>query len=260
MNARSIDTKGARLGARTHWSIKRTMHVLALAAALAIGGPAYSAHIDTAPPPYIEVTAEAETRVAPDRAHLDFGVMTRADTGGNAAQQNAARMKAVLSAVRGALGTESQIGTGTYNVRAEYSQSREGGEPRIIGYVATNIVRLETPELGRIGELIDIAIKAGANQVQRIAFGLSDTAAPRRNALREAVLKAQSEAEAIAAALKLTLGPVQSITDQEAGPIRPYAQDAVLMRAQAGATTPVEPGVVNVRARVVMRVLIARQP
>jgi len=240
--------------------VKRIARDLAIALVTSIGSQALAASSDAPPPPYIEVTAEAETRVMPDLAQLDFGVMTRADTAGSATQQNAARMKAVLAAVRAALGAGTQIGTGTFNVRAEYSQAREGGEPRITGYVATNIVRLETSELGRVGDVIDVAIKSGANQVQRMAFGLSDAAAPRRSALREAVLKAQSEAEAIAAALKLTLGPVQSVVDQEMGAARPFAQDAVLMRAQAAAVTPVEPGMVSVRARVVLRVLIARQP
>ena len=234
--------------------------VLALMFALAFAGnrSALAASVDAAVAPYIEVTAEAETKVAPDLALVDFGVMTRADTAAAAAQQNANRMKAVLSAVRGALGPKAQIGSGTYTLRPEYSPSREGGEPRVIGYVATNVVRLETAELPRLGEVIDVAIKAGANQVQRIAFGLSDTETPRRSALRDAVLKAQSEAEAIASALKLTLGPVQSAVDQEMGSVRPYAQDIVMMRAQAAATTPIEPGTVSVRARVLLRVLIAR--
>ena len=208
--------------------------------------------------PYIEVTAEAETRVTPDRAHLDFGVMTRADTAAGAAQQNAARMKAVLAAVRGALEPKAQIGTGVYSLRAEYGPPREGAEPRITGYVATNVVRLETAELTKVADVIDAAIKAGANQVTRLAFGLSDAATPRRTALRDAVQRAQGEAETIAAALKATLGPVVSITDQDIGPVRPLAQDAVMMRAQAASATPIEPGLVSVRARVVLRVQIAR--
>ncbi|MGH8663680.1 MAG: SIMPL domain-containing protein, partial [Burkholderiales bacterium] len=60
---------------------------------------------EPARPPYIEVTGEAEVRVAPDTAQLHFGVTTRADNAAAAAEQNAARMKAVLDAVRKALGS-----------------------------------------------------------------------------------------------------------------------------------------------------------
>lgn len=207
--------------------------------------------------PYIEVTAEAEARVAPDVAVLEFGVVTRAESAAAAAQQNATRAKAVLAAVRQAAGPQAQIGTGAYALRAEYAQTREAGEARIVGYVASNILRLETAEMQRLGELIDAAIRAGANQVQRIAFGLSDPAAARRGALRDAVLQAQTDAETMASAMKLKLGPVLSMTNQESGPVRPFAQEGMLART-ALAATPIEPGQVSVRARVTLRVQVAR--
>lgn len=207
--------------------------------------------------PYIEVTAEAEARAMSDLVMLEFGVVTRAETAAAAAQQNAGRMKTVLAAVRQAIGPQGQLGTGSYALRAEYAQNREGGEPRIVGYIASNIVRLDTGEMARLGEVIDAAIKAGANQVQRIAFGLSDPAGARRNALRDAVLQAQSDAETMASALKVRLGPVISVTNQDSGPVRPFVQEAMAARA-APAATPIEPAQVSVRARVTLRVQIAR--
>ena len=212
---------------------------------------------ETVLPPYIEVTGEAEVKVAPDAAQLHFGVTTRADNAAAAAQQNATRMKAVLDAVRKALGSDAQIGTGTYSLRAEHSSPRDGTPARVIGYTASNIVRLETRELARLGELIDIATQAGANQVQRIVFILSDPAAAHRRALGDAVADARARAEAIAAALGVKPGPVQSAIEQEMGPIRPYMQDAVMARAEAAAT-PIEPGMVSVRSRVLLRIEIAR--
>jgi uncharacterized protein YggE len=210
-----------------------------------------------AAPAYIEVTGEAEVKVAPDAAELHLGVTTRADTAAAAAQQNATRMQAVLDAMRKALGPEAQIATGAYSLRAEQSAPRDGTPARVTGYSAANTVRLETRELARLGELIDIATRAGANQVQRIVFTLSDPAAARRRALGDAVADAQAEAQAIAAALGTTLGPIRSAIEQEMGPIRPYMQDAMMARAEAAAT-PIEPGTISVRSRVLLRVEIAR--
>ena len=230
-----------------------------VASAFVMAVPAQgAAGAETPPAPYIEVTGEAEARVVPDTAVLDFGVTTRADTAAAAVQQNAARMQAVLAAVRKALGADAQIGTGTYSLRAEYSpQPRDTTPPRVIGYVAANVVRLETRELKRLGELIDIAAQAGANQVQRLAFTLSDPTGPRQRALRDAVLDAQAEAQSIAAALKATLGPVHSVIEQDSGPVRPFMHDAVMARAEAAAT-PIEPGTIAVRARVLLRVQVLR--
>ena len=206
---------------------------------------------------YIEVTASAETQAAPDSAVLEFGVVTRAETAAAAAQQNSARMASVLAAVRQSIGARARIGTGTYTLRTEYAPSREGGEPRIVAYAASNIVRLETAELSRVGELVDVAIKAGSNQVQRIAFALSDPAKARRAALREAVLQARNDAETMASALNVKLGSVQSITNQEMGPVRPFMQEAMVARG-APSSTPIEPGQVSVHARVVLRLQILR--
>ena len=243
----SARSKRAGLGARA----ARIAAVTALVCLAAISS-APAAAADAPPPPYIEVGGNAEVKVAPDLARLEFGVTTRAESAATAARDNAARMKRVLEAVRNALGAGAQIGTGTYQLRGEYSAPRDGTPPRVTGYVASNIVRLETRELARVGELVDIATQAGANQVQRIAFDLADASAARRRALREAVLDARAQAQAIAAALDAPLGPVQSVVEQEVGPIRPYMQDAMMARAEAA--TPIEPGMISVRARVVLRI------
>jgi uncharacterized protein YggE len=208
---------------------------------------------EPAQPPYVEVSGAAEAQVAPDTALLDLGVATRADTAAAAAQQNAKSMKTVLDAVRGALGPEAQIGTGTYSLRTEYASSRDGTPPRVTGYVATNLVRLQTRELERVGELIDLAAKAGSNQVQRIAFTLSDPSSAHRQALRDAVLDARADAETIAAALGAKLGGVQSVIEQESAPVRPFMHDAVMARAAEAAATPIEPGMLTLHARVLVR-------
>jgi uncharacterized protein YggE len=240
----AVRARAARLAAAAFWR-----------AGAGGGGSSLPPHPDHPAPsaPYIEVTGEAEAKVAPDTAQLDFGVTTRADTAAEAAQQNAVRMKAVLDAVRKALGSWAQIGTGTYSLRPEHDSPRDGAPPRVTGYTASNGVRLETRELARVGQFIDIATQAGANQVQRIAFTLSDPTEPRRRALRDAVRDAQAEAGAIAEALGAKLGPIQSVIEQETGPIRPFMQDAVMARAEAAAT-PIEPGMISVRARVLARI------
>ncbi len=204
-------------------------------------------------PPFIEVSAQAESSANPDVATLEFGVLARAETAAAAARQNAERMQTVLAAVRRLIDAQAILGTGTYALRTEFAPSRDGSDPRIVGYAASNIVRLETKDMGRIGDIVDAAIAAGANQVQRIGFGLTDPAQARQSALREAVSKARGDAETIASALKATLGPVLSVVHQDTGPVRPYMQEAMAVRS-AAASTPIEPGQVLVRVRVTLRV------
>jgi len=209
-----------------------------------------TAHAADAPAArFIEVTGQSEMQAAPDRALLDFGVVTRAQTAQGAVQQNAQRMQAVLAALRPALGAKDQIGTGNFTLRPEYAQQREPGPPQLIGYSVSNVVRVQTGELNTLGALIDIAIKAGANQVEQVRFVLQEAAALRQRALRDAVADARAQAEAIAAGLSVRLGAIESVVEQDTGPVRPF-QEGVALRAQAAAATPIEPGVVSLQARV----------
>jgi uncharacterized protein YggE len=208
--------------------------------------------------PSIEVSAEARVDVAADLAVLDFGVVTQAESAAAAAADNANRMEAVLAAVRKIAGKEARISTGQYAIRPVYAPQREAGSPRITGYEASNVLHLRTPALARVSELIDTAVRAGANQVQRIAFTLSDDEAPQRLALRSAVLKARADAQAIAAALDVKLGAVHSVVEQDVGIVRPLARQALAAAPEAGYATPIEPGQIEVRARVVLRAEIVR--
>ena len=220
--------------------------------------PAYAAEMPLSNA--IEVTAEAHAEVAADLALLDFGVVTQADTAAAASAENAKRMETVLAAVRKVVGKEARISTGNYAIRPLHAapQPREPGSPRITGYEASNVLHLRTGSLARVSEIIDAAVRAGANQVQRVAFTVADDEAAQREALRNAVVKARGDAQVIAAALGLKLGAIQSVVEQEVGSVRPLARQAFATAADSGPATPIEPGQVEIRARVVLRTEIVQ--
>ena len=231
-----------------------------IAAAAMVFAPVHARAAEPRLSNVIEVTAQSQVEVPADLALVDFGVVTQAESAGAAATQNAERMKAVLAAVRKIVDAEARISTSTYAIRPIYASVREGGAPRVTGYEVSNVVHLKTRVLGRVAEVIDAAVRAGANQVQRLAFTLSDDSAAGREALRNAVLKAREKAETIAAALGVRMGAVHSVSEQEIGPVRPLVRQAAAMHAESAPLTPVEPGQVEVRARVVLRMEIAHPP
>ena len=208
-------------------------------------------------PPSIEVTAEGHVEVAPDLAVLDFGVSTQAPTAAAAARENSARMDAVLKAVRQLLGDDARISTGSYSLHTNQTQPRDGSPPKVTGYTARNVVQLKTKALDRVGETIDTAIKSGANQVQRIAFTLSDESVPRQEALRIAVARAKEKAQTIAKALGVEARTVYTLVEQETGGPRPLMR-AAAMYAESAVQTPIEAGQIEVRARVALTMEIAR--
>jgi uncharacterized protein YggE len=106
--------------------------------------------------------------------------------------------------------------------------------------------------LDLVSRLIDGAMQAGANNVNRLIFTLKDEQGAQLEALRQASAKARSKAEAIAASLGLKIVRIASINEGERT-IQPIYRQAMAARGEAlaaQAPTPVEPGTVDVRSTV----------
>ena len=209
-------------------------------------------------PPAITVTGEALISAEPDQAQLDIGVVTQARTAPEASKENAERVTRVLSEVKKLLGRTDEVKTSGYSLTPAYRYP-QGGKPEIVGYNASNTLRIKTMSLDLVGRLIDAAMQAGANNVNRLIFTLKDEQAAQLEALRAASLKAKSKAEAIATTLGLKVVKITAVTEGERM-IQPIVRQVTAMRAEAAPPqTPVEPGTVDVRSTVSMTVEVAQQ-
>ncbi|MFW6205938.1 MAG: SIMPL domain-containing protein, partial [Gemmatimonadota bacterium] len=97
--------------------------------------------------------------------------------------------------------------------------------------------------------VVDAAVDAGANRVTGIEFELADPEAAYHEALRRAIDQARREAEVAAAALGESLGPPMSLnTSGFNAPAQRVMMESMDLRGAA--TTPVQPGELDVRASV----------
>jgi len=194
------------------------------------------------PPPAISVTAVGESRVSPDRAMLHVAVESQGGSAAAAASANAARQTKVIDAVKAAGVAAAQIRTSGYNVFPEYAQGA-GRAPRITGYRATNTVQVEVRAIADIGQVIDAALAAGANNIGSVQLYASNTDAARREALQRAVAKARAEAEAGAAAAGGSLGTLLELMIEPTEPPRVFMRDMAMTQAAVGnVATPIETG------------------
>jgi uncharacterized protein YggE len=211
------------------------------------------------PEPFLIVMGTGEARIPSDRARLSFMVETQAPTAQAAATQNAERMDRVVRALRTSGGQTVQVETGGYELQPVYRQvpRDESGIPRIDAYRAVNHVHVRADDVARVGALIDAAIAAGANRITGLSFEAKDPQPARLDALRQAVAKARTEADAVAAAMGVALGPPLevNVSSDYVMPPRPYYDMGarVAMEAVQVAPTPVEPGEQTVRATVNIR-------
>lgn len=209
-------------------------------------------------PATIRVTGQAKVSETPDRVYIDVGVTTQARRSEDAASQNAARLSAVITAVKRAAGPGAQLTTREYSISPDYRYS-PGTAATITGYTASNVLEVRLDELRKIGAVLDAATRAGSNTVQDIRFALRDDQIPRAQALREAALNARQDAQALADALGLRVVRVLSVDEEgQAGVPSPriYMQAQALAVARAP-STPVETGTLTVDASVTLTVEVA---
>ncbi len=205
--------------------------------------------------PTITVTGTGDVAAAPDRAQVSLGAVVETRQATDAQGQLAQVIQRVLKEVK-ALGIpEEKIRTTGVSLTPVYSQPKPKSDPepegpRIVGYRATNSVRVQMDDLGRVGAVIDAGIAAGANQLSNLSFELRDDLAHRQQALKLAAREARVKAEAIAAALGLQLGEVLEVREDGAQASYPIERRFV---APAAAGTSIQPGQVQLAAAVTVR-------
>jgi hypothetical protein len=206
-------------------------------------------------PPTITVDATGTVEREPEQAVVLLAVESEAPTAAEAGRANAERMEALLTALRGMQIAESDIRTVSYDLSPIYQrpEPRDTVTPRIVAYRARNMVQVEVDTVARAGPVIDGAIEAGANRVAGLNFKLRDPEAARLEALEDALGSARREAEALARAAGVTLGPVVSIQTSGGGrfpPPMPMYRGVAMEAAQAD--TPIEGGTLSVSAHVIV--------
>jgi len=197
--------------------------------------------------PILSTSGQGEAKVTPDRASVMVNVQTRATTAAAAAADNATRTRAVLDAL-GKLGlSKDQLGTEGYTVYPEMQYDKNGGAPKVSGYVVTNTVRAETKRPEQAGAIVDAALGAGANLINSLSFYASSIDEGRRQAIAGAVASARADAEAMAKAAGGTLGSlIELSTGSPTIPPRPMYDMAIRSKSAMQVETPVNPGLQTV--------------
>ena len=210
--------------------------------------------------PYVKVMGTAVLKLKPDQASITLGVVTTALKAGAAARQNAEAMTKVMEVMKAALGPKDSLQTVGYSLSAYYEWDKDTRKNLFKGYRASNQVRVVTAQVKRVGGLLDAATGAGANSVSGPSWSVSDSAAAQLKAQAHAVADAKSQAENLARAAGVKLGPVRSIVAGGASsPANRGAPQRMLMaKAAPSAPTPAEPG--DIRFEVSVRCVFELLP
>ena len=197
----------------------------------------------------IEVTATGEATSTPDRATLRVAVTAPGEDAGAVRDELAAGETDLRAALTDWGLDEAAIRTERYDVRESY-ETRD--DPNRTRYEGVHQYAIELDDVDAVGEVIDVAIDAGADQVQRIRFGLSEERERelREEAITAAMANADADAAVLANASDLEVVGVYDVSTAQSGST-PFVTERYAAAGDAGgASTSVQTGDVTVRVSV----------
>ena len=191
----------------------------------------------------ISVTGNATSSVAPDLVNVRFGVEFQGKTAKEALATNSKFMGQVIDAVKQTGISEKEISTSQFKIYPVYErhQDRQTGAHTqvLVGYRVSNMVTVETAKLDLAAQIIDSAVEAGVNRIDRVFFSLSPEVREqlKNEMIEEAVLNAKDKAEKALAPLGYAITGVKHMTLTEFfAPAPLYADAARTEMARAAPT------------------------
>jgi uncharacterized protein YggE len=198
----------------------------------------------------IEVTAAGEASAEPDRATIRVAVTATGDDSAAVRDELAAADEALRAALTDWGLDEDDIRTERYDVRESY-ETRDN--PNRTTYQGVHSYALTIDEVDAVGEVIDVAVDGGADEVRRIEFGLSEERERevRAAAIENAMANADDDAAVLANSSGLEVTGAYRVSTADAG-VTPYrvAETAAAGGGDGGAPTGIETGDVTVRVTV----------
>tara|TARA_Y100000310_G_scaffold327713_1_gene394514 strand:+ start:95 stop:859 length:765 start_codon:yes stop_codon:yes gene_type:complete len=163
----------------------------------------------------MSVSGNAELTVAPDKATVYINVLTDGVTAKQAQDDNKKISNNVIAALKRTGIKDDDIETSNYFLHKKTEWDPETRKSIETGYRLTHTLKVTTTDIDDVGKLLDTAVKAGANGIDRVSFGLTKELETkvRDNALKNAAVAAKDKAKSIASSTGVTLGKITSIQE-----------------------------------------------
>ena len=195
----------------------------------------------------IIISGIGELEVEPDLAIIHIGVETHQQTAQQAQEENSRIMHNILTELEQFGLEQKDIRTSRFDVQPQRQYDRRPEFPEIIGYQVVNEIAVTIRNLEDIGSILDTAVQAGANNINRVTFTLEDMENWQLQALDLAVQQAHEKAQAIAEALDVEIKGVLMVSDSST---LPRNSSPMIKMAAFEMNTPIQVGTVNISTQV----------
>ncbi len=229
--------------------MKNIFTLSAVFLALAFTSCTFVQRAEQKPERTVTVDGEGSVLVTPDIATISLAVNTFHRDVIIASQQNAEIVAKVINALVDAGFSKEAVSTSDYRITQDIS-NRNGIQYRG-DYRVTNSINILARDISKVGNAIDVAVKAGANQFTSIDFSVSDMQAAVREARTLAIKNAYESAKLMAGTSGAALGKILTIEEVSNGYRSPqlYTQRNFVGNSMTDETS-ISPGKQNVTVTV----------
>jgi len=193
----------------------------------------------------IIVSATGEVYAKPDLALLIFSVKTEGETVAEAMTENSGDMNAIIALVKAMGVEEKDLKTTSFNIypRYEYREKDKEmgpypigseGERVLVGYEITQSLEVKVKNIEKIGDIIQGATGAGANQVGSLRFTIDDEDEFKKQAREDAIQSAKDKAKELADQLGVKLVRITNFSESGTVPGLSYYDYALKGIAVSG--------------------------
>jgi uncharacterized protein len=194
----------------------------------------------------ITVEGNGIVKLEPDIVVINLGVETMGNEVSAAQAENARLSTAVVQAIKQMGVDEKDIKTSNYSIAPEYDYVE--GNRVFRGYRVTHIYSITVRNIASVGQIIDIAVRNGANRVDSINFTVANPSPYINKALSLAVKDAFEKAQTISKTLGVEVNRIpNSIVEEYTSRPEKSTPGAMYLAAP---TTPIESGQLEINSRI----------
>jgi len=201
----------------------------------------------------LNVNGDAKLSADPEKVEVYLGAETIALTAKESQQNNADVMQEIRNSLKSIGIASKDIKTTQYSLDVVQHWDEKTEKYVITGYRTTHIIKIESTDINKAGDIIDKAVQSGANKVNSVVFSLTDAKIKelRLQALKNAGVNAKEKADAIADSLDITIKRVYQASESYVY-YQPYNVQKTyeMVAGAAAAPTEISPGQIEVSASI----------
>lgn len=181
----------------------------------------------------INVVGQGEVKVMPDRARLNYRVSSIKPTADEARQEVEKTVTSFSKDVATLKLGDKAFVADSITIMPRYQWNEQAKKQELQGYEAARNVEIKIVDFGLIGQLNDMALKAGINEISGFQYTVEDPKKYQMEAAKKAIEDAKNRAKLLAEGFKVKVGSPCSLNFQERGYAVPYRNAAPRIMAAA---------------------------